>query len=332
MPPTLDEMLRSSLWAEALGADEFDRVRAECYERRVPAGGFVVRSGEPVDCWSGVIDGLVKMSVSLPDGHLSTLTGVTAGGWFGEGSLLQGGVWRYDAIAVRDTRVARMPCTTFERLQQTNFAFNRFLLLHLNARLSLFIGLVEYERLLGPEGRVARSLASLFDPQLYPRTSSFIRLSQDEIGLLAGVSRQRTNVALHELERAGLLRIEFGGVSVLDVRGLHRYMPLRKATKAAAEPRQAASAEAPRAEPAPSAAGETADGPHLGRTRRASAGIGDQPRGMLDQRSVVGPATERGVLEPDPHMAARAHGRTDQRPDVHAQPGDHPRRVRRFLV
>jgi hypothetical protein len=37
------------------------------------------------------------------------------------------------------------------------------------------------------------------------------------------VSRQRANEALHELERAGLLRIEFGGVTVLDLPGLRAY-------------------------------------------------------------------------------------------------------------
>ena len=41
--------------------------------------------------------------------------------------------------------------------------------------------------------------------------------------MLSGVSRQRTNEALHELERAGLLRVEFGGATVLDLNGLRAY-------------------------------------------------------------------------------------------------------------
>jgi CRP/FNR family cyclic AMP-dependent transcriptional regulator len=61
-------------------------------------------------------------------------------------------------------------------------------------------------------------------PMLYPKTSSFVRLSQDEIGLLSAVSRQRANRALHELERAGLLRVEHGGVEVLDLAGLRSYL------------------------------------------------------------------------------------------------------------
>lgn len=221
--PTLESMLRQSLWASALTADEMDQVVRETTERHLSVGGYAVCCGEPADQWIGVIDGLIKMSVSQPDGRVSTFTGVTSGGWAGEGSLLKPGCWRYDGVAVRDTRLACVPRRTFERLVSTSFAFNRFLLSQLNARLSLFISLVEYDRLLGPDARVARCLASLFDPNLYPRTGRFIELSQEEIGLLSSVSRQRTNEALHELERQGLLRVEFGGVTVHDLAGLRSY-------------------------------------------------------------------------------------------------------------
>jgi len=230
---TLETMLRGSLWAAALAPAELDLVLREAYERWIPVGGYAVRCGEPADCWIGVIEGLVKMSVSQPDGRVSTFTGVTAGGWAGEGSLLKPGRWRYDGVAVRDTHLACVPRHTFEHLVATSLGFNRFLLSHLNARLSLFVGLVEYDRLLGPDARVARCLASLFDPDLYPQAGSVIQLSQEEIGLLSAVSRQRTNQALHALERAGLLRVAFGSVTVLDLAGLRRY----SGEPAAARPR-----------------------------------------------------------------------------------------------
>lgn len=221
---TLETALRHSLWADALTPDEMDRVVAESFERWVPAGGHALRSGEPADQWIGVVDGLVKMSVSQADGRVCTLTGVSAGGWAGEGSLLKTCNWRYDGLAVRPTRLACVPRYTFERLLANSLPFNRFLLRQLNARLSLFIGLIEFDRLLGPDARVARCLASLFDPDLYPTARRTVQLSQDEVGLLAGVSRQRTNRALHELERCGLLRVEFGGVTVLNLAGLRSFV------------------------------------------------------------------------------------------------------------
>lgn len=222
--PNMEAMLRQSPWAQTLSPPELDRVIAETRERHVPAGGYVLRCGEPAEHWFGIINGLIKMSVSQADGRQSTLTGVTAGAWAGEGSLLRPGRWRFDGVALRPTRVACVPRMTFERLVSTNLAFNRFLLCHINARLSMFVGLIECDRMYGPDARVAKCLASLFDTELNPRAGNFVQLSQEEIGLLAAVSRQRANESLHALERAGLLRIEYGGVTVLDLNGLRGYV------------------------------------------------------------------------------------------------------------
>jgi CRP-like cAMP-binding protein len=219
----LDEMLRNSRWASALTSEELDRVCREAQERRVPAGARCARAGTSCDYWIGVIQGMAKLTVSLPNGRESTFTAVSAGGWFGEGTLIKGEPLRYDAVAILDLHLALVPRAAFERLLHTSLRFSHFVMSSLNARLSLFIGIAVYDRLLSTDTRVARCLASLFDPDLYPRTSRFVQLSQNEIGLLAAVSRQRANTALHALQRAGLVRIEFGGVTVLDVPSLWRF-------------------------------------------------------------------------------------------------------------
>jgi CRP-like cAMP-binding protein len=148
---------------------------------------------------------------------------VTAGGWFAEGSLLKRERLRYDVIALRDSRLALMPRSTFEWLRATSLPFNHYLQNLLNARLGLFIGLLEYDRLLGADARVARCLASLFNPDLYPEPGPFVDLLQGEIGLLAGVSRQRANTALQRLQGEGLIRIEHRGITVLDLAGLRGF-------------------------------------------------------------------------------------------------------------
>jgi DNA-binding GntR family transcriptional regulator len=89
--------------------------------------------------------------------------------------------------------------------------------------LGLFIGLLESERLLDIDARVARTLAALFHPVLQPGIESRIAISQEEIGYLAGVSRQRVNKALHLLEEGGFLTTQYGGVTVLDLEGLRRF-------------------------------------------------------------------------------------------------------------
>ena len=220
---TLPDYLATCRWAQALSADELQRVASEIIEKRVPSGGFVCRKGETVAHWIGVIEGLVKMSNLSSEGKLTTLTGLPAGAWFGEGSLLKDEPRRYDIMALRESRIAYLPRATFNRLLNSNLGFNRFLLVQLNERLGQFVASKENERLLEPDARVARSLGALFNPVLYPGIGRQIQISQEEIGFLAGVSRQRVNQALQVLEAAGLLLVEYGGVTVVDLAGLQSF-------------------------------------------------------------------------------------------------------------
>jgi DNA-binding GntR family transcriptional regulator len=50
-----------------------------------------------------------------------------------------------------------------------------------------------------------------------------LRITQQEIGYLVGLSRQRVNQALRTLQQAGVIRIEYGGVRVLDLDALRRF-------------------------------------------------------------------------------------------------------------
>ncbi len=220
---TLRELLRSASWAQSMGEPALLRLEAGVIEKAVPAGGYVCHKGEPAEQWVGVIDGLVKISSVWTTGKTVTFTGVPPGGWLGEGSLLKHELRKYDVVALRDSRIAYMNRQTFQWLLDNCLTFNQYLLTQINERLGQFIAMVEHERLLEPDARVARSLAALFHPVLYPGLGKQLQISQEEVGFLAGVSRQRANQALKCLEEAGLLKIEYGGITILDVSGLRTY-------------------------------------------------------------------------------------------------------------
>jgi len=220
---TLPDLLRRSLWTRSLKPQQLSRVEAETAVRDLPVGVPVCRKGEAVEHWIGVVDGLVKMTSVNEEGKTTTFTGVTSGGWFGEGSLLKDRVRKYDVVTLRESRIAYMPRATFEWLLDIDIQFNRFLLMQLNERLGQFIAMVEHERLLEPDARVARSLAGLYNPVLYPDQARDVQLSQEELGYLSGVSRQRVNRALQKLERAGLVKIEYGRIRILDLEGLRDF-------------------------------------------------------------------------------------------------------------
>jgi CRP-like cAMP-binding protein len=189
----------------------------------VEAGEVVCRVGRKPTFWFGVIDGLLKMSNDSARGMPITFTGVPPGGWFGEGTLLKHEPYRYNIQALRRSLVAGISVPTFDGLLERSIGFNRFVTLQLNERLGQFIAAREIDRLTQPDHRVARSLAALFHPTLYPGVGRLLRITQQELGYLVGLSRQRVNVALRTLESDGLIRIEYGGVRVLDLDALRHY-------------------------------------------------------------------------------------------------------------
>jgi CRP/FNR family cyclic AMP-dependent transcriptional regulator len=221
--PTLNEMIAESKWADVLTPDERSVVEAQTIACSVAKGDDVCRKGEPVSHWIGVVDGLVKITTVSSQGKLATFSGVPTGGWFGEGSLLKDLPRFYDAITLRRSEIAYLPRPVFQWLLTNNNQFTRFLLVQLNERLAQAMAIIEHQRLLGADGRVAQCLAGLFNPILYPGIGATLQISQEEIGLLVGLSRQRVNQALQLLHEKKLLRIERLGVTILDLALLRRF-------------------------------------------------------------------------------------------------------------
>jgi CRP-like cAMP-binding protein len=220
---TASDLVRSAIWARELGEDEIERARRNITERQFSKGAYVCHRGDKLDYWTGVVTGLVKISAISRGGKAMTFAGVGPGGWFGEGSVLKDEPRQYDLVAIRDTRMAMLNKATFLWLYEHSTAFNRFLVRQLNERMGQFIATIEYDRILDPKARVARNLSWLFNPVLYPGAGGHIEINQEELGLLAGVSRQVANRSLQALEEEGLIRIEHERITVLDLRRLAAY-------------------------------------------------------------------------------------------------------------
>jgi CRP-like cAMP-binding protein len=221
-PATADE-LDGIPWLALLSADDRRATVAAVEVGEAEPGDRICRHGAPSNYWFGVVDGLLKMSNVGADGQPITYTGLPPGAWFGEGTLLKREVYRYNIEALRKSTVAGLPIAMFWQLLERSIPFNRFVMLQLNERLGQFIAAREIDRTNQPDARVARSLASLFHPVLYPGVGQLLRITQQELAWLVGLSRQRVNQALIALQAGGLIRIEYGGVRVIDLAGLRDY-------------------------------------------------------------------------------------------------------------
>lgn len=214
------DQLRSVIWSCDLTEDELARASSGVIERVYLKGSYICHRGDRLDHWTGIITGLVKMSSVSPDGKAITFSGIGAGGWFGEGSVLKNESRKYDLVALRDTRLLMMSAATFRWLSENSVGFNRFLVRQLNERLAQFIAATEYDRLLKPEARVSRHLLWLCNPVLSPDVHDRVEITQEELSLLAAVSRPIVSRSLQALQQAGLIIVEHSAITIKDMAGL----------------------------------------------------------------------------------------------------------------
>ncbi len=215
-----EQELKLIPWFGLLKENERNRIESQLVVSDPMPGDYVCRMGRQATYWFGVVEGLLKMSTDSASGRTITFTGVPPGGWFGEGTAIKRETYRYNIMALRRSVVAGVPIDTFHWLLDNSIGFNRFVMNQLNERLAQFIEAREIDRSNDPDVRVARNLATLFNPTLYPGVGEMLRITQQELAYLVGLSRQRVNVALNRLEEKGAIRIEYGGMRVLNLAAL----------------------------------------------------------------------------------------------------------------
>lgn len=220
--------LQAQPWFAGLPPDAQERIVRGVSLHQGAKGDVLLHAGERVQGWYAVLSGLVKLQSCSPEGRRSAYLGIPGGEWFGEGSAMKEEERRYDVIALRETELLCLPLAEFRRLRAASLAFNQALAEQLNMRLGQAMAIIETMRLKTPEQRVAMYLGR----HLWhgPRK---LGLSQEELGILAGLSRQTVNLVLRGLEQRGLVSLEFGKVNILDDQGL---MDLATATGSRAAP------------------------------------------------------------------------------------------------
>lgn len=207
--------LQGQPWFAQLTDEARQRVSGEVFVLKGGKGDVLLHAGEEVKGWYAVLTGLVKLQSQSAQGRRQGFLGIPGGEWFGEGSVMKREPRRYDVIALRESELLCLPRALFAELRATSLPFNQALVETLNMRLGQAMAIIETMRLRTPDQRVAMYLGR----QLWhgPRQ---LGLSQEELGLLAALSRQTVNRVLNDFERAKLVSLEQGRIEILDEPGL----------------------------------------------------------------------------------------------------------------
>lgn len=222
-PAALAELFHACAWFADLSAEHQDLVLSTARAEHVAGGAWVARRNAPSDYWLGVHSGLLKLSVYNESGRSCTFSGVPPGCWFGEGSVIKRELRKYDVVALRPSLVMQVPAATFLALLAASLPFAHFVIGQMNDRMGEFIASIQNHRLLDPDARVAQALARLLRPHPRAPAGASLAISQEELGFLTGLSRQRVNQALQMLADQRILALAYNQITALDPDRLRRY-------------------------------------------------------------------------------------------------------------
>lgn len=215
---------RSALFA-ALDENDIQAVLALAHSEEHPGKQVIFRQGEEGDRLLVLLEGRVKISLSSAEGKEAILSILEPGQLIGEMSLLDGGarsatvttmeacrflsIWRRDftAFLTEHPRVALALLQALSlRLRATNDQVGNLSFLNLSARLA----------------RILLNLGQQYGKHTGEGIVIGLKLSQEELGNLVGVSRESVNRQVRLWVEAGVLDYAHGIIIIKDSDALFR--------------------------------------------------------------------------------------------------------------
>ena len=197
-------------------------IRQLLVRRSVRAGAHIFSKGGQPSGWFGVLEGEVAIVTSSASGSEIVLTILDAGDWFGEVAILANATNSHDAIARGNCEVAFIPTTNFRQLLAREPDLHARFMALLAQRVRFLVDIIEDFTTLPMAARLAKRVLAMTDSQALGSVVRRGRISQEEYALLVGATRQSVNQELRRWEKAGWIRIGYGGIEVIDRASLER--------------------------------------------------------------------------------------------------------------
>ena len=202
--------IASSGWLAGCPQAFVDAVGAHATLRSLPRGEVVYRAGDPGDGVFGVVGGAVLFSVDHDDVVARSAELATPGNWFGDVGAFGRSPRAATARARTKTRLLVLSNAAIEAITAARPEHWRHF---------ATLAAINHARVLraswhflarSPVARVATKLANLVEDG-----AGEVPTTQSELAQMTGLSRNRVNAALRELEATGAIRAAYGRIAVV---------------------------------------------------------------------------------------------------------------------
>jgi CRP-like cAMP-binding protein len=204
-----------------------DRVRLAEYAQivRFDADAVIFQRGDPGNGMMAVVTGRVKICAHSEDGKELILNIIKPGEVFGEISLIDGEPRTADAMALEPCQLLVLERRDFQRHLDDNPRMAQRLLAILCQRLRRTSAALEESLFLEVPARLARVVLHLARAYGIPaRTGTCIdvKLSQSQLGAIAGITRESVNKQLGLWREAGWISLRNGYLTVAETAPLEQ--------------------------------------------------------------------------------------------------------------
>jgi CRP/FNR family cyclic AMP-dependent transcriptional regulator len=219
-PLSLLPALQTQLWFASCDPEFQNALVTRSRLWHIKAGDYLFNQGDEKDSLCCVVAGALKLgSTDQTDGTLRLTLYVEPYSWFGEVSAIDGLPRSQDAVADVDSTVMVVTGHALMDWLDAHPRNWRDLARLACGKLRLVLTALEDAATLSTDQRLARRLlmsATNFGQSTQPTIKKRVRLPQDYLARMLGVSRQTINKLLRAMEREGVLALHYGEIEIVD--------------------------------------------------------------------------------------------------------------------
>lgn len=217
-PLAYGPLLRSGRWFQGLPTALEERLLQVAQLRRLVAGEVLFHRGDAFCGLYAVVEGSVRITGATTAGKEALLTLIEPPSWFGEIAVFDREPRTHDAIAEVDALLIRIAPEPLDQLLSAEPDLYRHLGLLMGAKLRLLFTMVEELALFPLEVRLVRRLLLMAGAygEWQDRSRRVVEVRQEQLAAMLGASRQTINATLRQLAAAGLLKVAYGQIELLD--------------------------------------------------------------------------------------------------------------------
>jgi CRP/FNR family transcriptional regulator len=210
-----------------LSPEEIDRVAQVAIPRSYPGETRIFHEGDPGDACYIVSEGSCRVTRQHSDGRVITLATLGPGSIFGELAMLDGERRSASVETVENAELLALPATDVRNLIRSHPEMAEKLVVALTRRLREANERIARQSFQTVPSRVAGVLNQLLDEETITpivKDGVTIRLRQSDLAQMAGTSRESVSRFLATLERAGVVQVGRGRVTVIEPERLDAYI------------------------------------------------------------------------------------------------------------